>query len=221
MFVRLAAALAARGIASLRIDFAGSGDSEEPDLALDYPGMVLDATASLTYLQQRRRARPEPARGARVCPAAARSPPRVAGTVPGVAALVSWSGAIANGYEEDPDAHEEARENGYVVSRSRGPGLPAVAGLVRHASLDSHPLDDVAGYTGPVLAVVGSDDDVVPPGGLGRLPGDRGQHGQDPAHHRRRRPRLHRRTGVRRRGDRRHHRLVGDQAGAVLGGRAH
>ena len=27
----------------------------------------------------------------------------------------------------------------------------------------SHPLDDVAGYTGPVLAVVGSDDDVVPP----------------------------------------------------------
>ena len=27
----------------------------------------------------------------------------------------------------------------------------------------SHPLDDVAGYTGPVLAVVGSEDDVVPP----------------------------------------------------------
>jgi len=27
----------------------------------------------------------------------------------------------------------------------------------------SHPLDDVAGYPGPVLAVVGSDDDVVPP----------------------------------------------------------
>ena len=29
--------------------------------------------------------------------------------------------------------------------------------------LDSHPLDDVAGYTDPVLAVVGSDDDVVRP----------------------------------------------------------
>ena len=28
---------------------------------------------------------------------------------------------------------------------------------------DSHPLDDVAGYTNPVLAVVGSDDDVVSP----------------------------------------------------------
>ena len=27
----------------------------------------------------------------------------------------------------------------------------------------SHPLDDVVGYTGPVLAVVGSDDDIVPP----------------------------------------------------------
>ena len=32
--------------------------------------------------------------------------------------------------------------------------------------LDSHPLDDVAGYTGPVLAVVGSDDDVVAARGL-------------------------------------------------------
>jgi fermentation-respiration switch protein FrsA (DUF1100 family) len=29
--------------------------------------------------------------------------------------------------------------------------------------LESHPLDDVAGYTGPVLAVVGSDDEIVPP----------------------------------------------------------
>ena len=27
----------------------------------------------------------------------------------------------------------------------------------------SHPLDDVGGYTGPVLALVGSDDDVVDP----------------------------------------------------------
>ena len=27
----------------------------------------------------------------------------------------------------------------------------------------SHPLDDVAGFTGPVLAVTGSDDGVVPP----------------------------------------------------------
>ena len=60
MFVRLAAALADRGIASLRIDFAGSGESEEPDLSLDYPGMVLDATASLTYLEQDAALNPEP-----------------------------------------------------------------------------------------------------------------------------------------------------------------
>ncbi len=29
--------------------------------------------------------------------------------------------------------------------------------------VQSHPLDDVVGYTSPVLAVVGSDDDIVPP----------------------------------------------------------
>ena len=111
MFVRLAAALPARGIASLRIDFAGSGESEEPDLALDYPGMVLDADGLADYLRQDQRldsgrvAVLGLSRGGSIAAT-------VAGTVPGVAALVSWSGAIANGYEEDPGRAPEARENG-------------------------------------------------------------------------------------------------------------
>jgi len=161
MFVRLAAALADRGIASLRIDFAGSGESEEPDLALDYPGMVLDATASLTYLQQDAALNPDAlailgfSRGGSIAAT-------VAGTVPGVAALVSWSGAIANGYEEDPDSHQEAMENGEVVI-DLGDRYFQLSLAWYDTILDSHPLDDVAGYTNPVLAVVGSDDDIVPP----------------------------------------------------------
>lgn len=161
MFVRLADSLAARGIASLRIDFAGSGESTEPDLSLDYPGMVLDATASLTYLQQDtaldsgRVAILGFSRGGSIAAT-------VAGTVPGVAALVSWSGAIANGYEEDPDAHQEARENGEVVV-DLGDRYFQLSLAWFDTILDSHPLDDIAGYTNPVLAVVGSDDDVVDP----------------------------------------------------------
>lgn len=161
MFVRLADSLAARGIASLRIDFAGSGESEEPDLSLDYPGMVLDATASLTYLQQDalldadRLAILGFSRGGSIAAT-------VAGTVPGVAALVSWSGAIANGYEEDPDAHQEARENGEVVI-DLGDQYFQLSLAWYDTILESHPLDDVAGYTEPVLAVVGSDDQVVDP----------------------------------------------------------
>ena len=149
------------GIASLRIDFAGSGESEQPDLALDYPGMVADATAALDYLgsdpliDPNRRAVLGLSRGGSIAAT-------VAGTVPGVAALVSWSGAIANGFEEDPDAHEIAREDGFVEVPVPG-GEFQLSLAWFDTILDSRPLDDVAGYTGPVLAVVGSDDSVVPP----------------------------------------------------------
>jgi uncharacterized protein len=161
MFGRLAAALSDRGIASLRIDFAGSGDSEEPDLSLDYPGMVLDATASLNYLQEQtaldatKLAVLGLSRGGSIAAT-------IAGTVPGVAALVSWSGAIANAYEEDPAAHEQAREDGEVVI-NLGDRDFHISLAWFDTILDSHPLDDVAGFTNPVLAVVGSDDDVVSP----------------------------------------------------------
>lgn len=162
MFGRLASSLAAHGIASLRIDFAGSGDSEEPDLALDYNSMVLDATASLTYLENS--ASIDPARIAVLGQSRGGSiAATLAGTVPGVDALVSWSGAVANGYEEDPDAHELARENGYVAVDFGDDGEFKLSLAWFDTILESHPLDDVAGYTGPVLAVVGSDDDVVPP----------------------------------------------------------
>lgn len=161
MFVRLAAALADRGIASLRIDFAGSGESEEPDLALDYPGMVLDASASLTYLQQDVALNPDAlailgfSRGGSIAAT-------VAGTVPGVAALVSWSGAIANSYEEDPDAHQQALDDGYVAV-DLGDREFRLSLAWFDTITDSHPLDDIAGYTEPVLAVVGSDDGIVSP----------------------------------------------------------
>jgi hypothetical protein len=123
--------------------------------------MVLDATAALTYLQQDQALDADRvailgfSRGGSIAAT-------VAGTVPGVAALVSWSGAIANGFEEDPDAHEEARENGEVVV-DLGDRDFQLSLAWFDTILDSHPLDDVAGFTNPVLAVVGSDDDIVDP----------------------------------------------------------
>jgi uncharacterized protein len=158
LFTRLAAALAAQGVASLRIDFAGSGDSEEPDLALDYPGMVTDAAASVDYLRADPRFDPTRvavlglSRGGAIAAT-------LAGTVPGVAALVEWSGAVYNGHDEDPEAHDRARADGFVIL---GGGFRL--SLNWFDSIEqSHPLDDVAGFTGPVLAVTGSDDGVVPP----------------------------------------------------------
>jgi uncharacterized protein len=82
----------------------------------------------------------------------------LAGTVPGVAALVEWSGAVYNGFDEDPEVHDQARADGFVT----------VGGFRLSVSCfdtieQSHPLDDVAGCTGPVLAGTGSADGVVPP----------------------------------------------------------
>jgi dipeptidyl aminopeptidase/acylaminoacyl peptidase len=161
LFTRLSADLAGHGIASLRVDFAGSGDSEQPDLALDYPGMVLDATAALNYLQADPRLDPNRvavlglSRGGAIAAT-------LAGTVPGVAALAEWSGAVYNGYDEDPAAHDQARVDGYVTVD--GNAGPVRLSLNWYDSVEqSQPLNDVAGYTGPVLAVTGSADDVVPP----------------------------------------------------------
>lgn len=161
LFGRAAADLAAGGIASLRIDFAGSGDSTEPDLALDYPNMVADATASVRYLQSDPRIDPNRiavlglSRGGSIAAT-------LAGTVSGVAALVEWSGAVYDGYDEDPDAHQRARDDGFVPIDLGDRDFDL--SLNWYDSIEqSHPLDDVAGYQGPVLAVVGSDDDVVPP----------------------------------------------------------
>jgi dienelactone hydrolase len=161
LFTRQAADLAARGIASLRIDFAGSGDSEETDLQLDYPGMVADATASVNYL----RADPllDPTRVAVLGLSRGGSiAATLAGTVPGVAALVEWSGAVYNGYDEAPDLHDQARADGYVTL-GPDPGGFRLSLSWFDTIEQSHPLDDVAGYTGPVLAITGSADEVVPP----------------------------------------------------------
>ncbi|MEP6560205.1 MAG: dienelactone hydrolase family protein, partial [Nakamurella sp.] len=156
-----AADLAGRGIASLRIDFAGSGDSAQPDLTLDYPGMVADATAAVNYLQGDPRIDPDRvavlglSRGGSIAAT-------LAGTVPGVAALAEWSGAVYNGYDEDPEAHDQARADGYVTVD--GNAGPFRLSLNWFDSIEqSQPLDDVASYTGPVLAITGSADDVVPP----------------------------------------------------------
>ena len=159
LFTRLAAALAADGIASLRIDFAGSGDSEEPDLALDYPCMVTDATAANDFLRADPRFDPTRvavlglSRGGAIAAT-------LAGTEPGVAALAEWSGAVYNGYDEEPQDHDQARTDGFVTTDG---GFRLSLNWFDTIE-QSHPLDDVAGFTGPVLAITGSDDEVVPPG---------------------------------------------------------
>lgn len=161
LFARQAAALAADGIASLRIDFAGSGDSPEPDLALNYPNMVADAAAALDYLRSDDRVDSTRvavlglSRGGAIAAT-------LAGTRPGIAALVEWSGAVYNGYDEEPDLHDQARVDGYVDLGPDAGGFRLSLSWFDTIE-QSHPLTDVTDYTGAVLAITGSQDQVVPP----------------------------------------------------------
>ena len=157
LFVTLAARLAARGIASLRIDFAGSGPSQQPQTALDYPGMVADTVTALGFLAADPRFDPSRiallghSRGGTVAAT-------VAGMNPAVAALVSWSGEIADGADEFPDEHEAARAAGHMVMGGWDFSLAWFDTIE-----SSHALTDVAVYRGPELAVAGDQDNVVPP----------------------------------------------------------
>ena len=78
--------------------------------------------------------------------------------MPGVAALVEWRGAVCNGFDEDPEVHDQARADGFVTVGGFRLSLSWFDTIEQ-----SHPLDDVAGFTGPVLAGTGSADGVVPP----------------------------------------------------------
>lgn len=157
LFVTLAAELAGRGIATLRIDFAGSGPSQQLQTALDYPGMVADTTAAVRFLAADPRFDPARiallgySRGGTVAAT-------VAGATPAVAALVSWSGLIADGTDENPDAHDLARAAGHVVVDGWDFSLAWFDSIQA-----SHALTDRAAYRGPELAVVGDRDGVVRP----------------------------------------------------------
>jgi hypothetical protein len=68
-----------------------------------------------------------------------------------VAALVEWSGAVCNGYDQEPDLHDQAHADGYVRIGSDSGGFKLSVNWLGSIE-QSHPLTDLAGFTGPVLA---------------------------------------------------------------------
>lgn len=80
-----------------------------------------------------------------------------------VAAFASWSGAL---YDGIPDGfiglYPEAQANGSVVL-DLGFAVVELSLAWFDTMIASTPLTDAAGYTGPVLAVAGSEDTTVDP----------------------------------------------------------
>jgi dienelactone hydrolase len=165
MYARVADDLAERGIASLRIDFAGSGDSTQPWVDNTYDGMVDDSRVALDWLISL----PE-VDGHRVgllgFSLGTKVAMTVAGTDPRVAAFASWSGSTANGQEDFQfyfdEYYDDALANGSVVVDL---GFTVVELSIEwfETIAASRNLDLISGYRNPLLAIAGSDDMTVDP----------------------------------------------------------
>ena len=181
MFMRLADLLASQGIASIRFDFAGCGDSQAPQQALTFLGEVDDTMAVYQMLSQ------YPAidsqrigilgfsQGARVMAEFLHSSSSTDSlgshqesrhVSHPMATAVSWSGACHNGpgvfASWYPLYYEEAVQKGYASIPLDWREDLLVSRAWFDEIWDTKPLDGFAFYPGPVLAIAGTADPIVP-----------------------------------------------------------
>jgi len=161
MYLRLARALAAKGYASLRIDFQGSGDSKQSYRDLTYEGSIADAHAAFDWLLAQKEIDSSRvgvigfSRGAFIGAS-------LVGTDPRVAAFASWSGALYNGIS-DPESLAKSEENGGHIVIDLGWTVIDVSSAYFITMAAAKPMDDFSAYEKPLLLVDGTDDDVVDP----------------------------------------------------------
>ena len=164
MYGRLAEALAAQGVGSLRIDFAGMGASPASTLDYTYDSMTSDATTALDWLVAQESV--DPARvGVQGFSLGSLIGAHLVGTDPRPVAFGSWSGAI---YDGDPAVYDpqtaecEATGEGHIVVDLGFRTLDHSCDYYSSMAT-STALADFAPYAGALLLVAGSDDTTVDP----------------------------------------------------------
>jgi dienelactone hydrolase len=164
----IAAELAKKGIASLRIDFMGNGDSKADFVDFDPDKGASDADAAAAYLVSRKTINPGKigimgwSMGGGIAALSA-------GRNGIFKSLVTWAGAPDLTGVFDDEGYEEAKKNGFVTATFdwRPPlnlGLAAYEGA-RNIRI----LEELSKSTAPVLAINGSEDTVVPPETAGAI----------------------------------------------------
>lgn len=166
LFVRLAESLREQGIASIRFDFAGCGESLAKKQDLTFYGEVDDVEKIYTYIRESEKVDSSRiailgfSQGARVMA-------EFLGKYPeGINAAVSWSGACHNGegvfsgwFEE---YYEEAVKNGHA----KIPMIWREDLILSKKWFDdirtSSPMESLSKYKGAILAVSGTKDALVP-----------------------------------------------------------
>ena len=161
MFVKMARKLADVGIASLRFDFRGSGDSEGCFTDMTPCGEVDDAHKAVAYL--RNRPEVDPRRIGIVAMSFGAAIASVAlGDDPAIKAIVFWC-PVAH-----PAALTEARVSALIKRQLRTNGWAdmegwAVGQAFVNEAVTLKPLESLARTEAPVLLIHGSADVDVPP----------------------------------------------------------
>jgi len=161
-FVALSRALEAAGVASLRFDFYGSGESDGDFIEMTVSGERADAAAALDWF----RALPEadPGRvGLMGMSLGGLVTACVLGSRPDVKAACLWAAAADTAARLGEMMDEKDRrllaEHGWVDMEGRRLGRAFFDDLPNH-----RPYEEIAGYGGPVMVIHGTADETVPLG---------------------------------------------------------
>lgn len=168
----IALALADRGIASIRMDFPGCGDSVESFTENNLSNMLQDMASARAYAEEF--AEIDPRRlGLLGYSMGGRVVALLSDVDPSYRAMAMWTPAVSAGAERvqsalgGPNAYrelrEQARTTGEAVYTTRW-GTELALGPQWFTDIEnSTPLDAVARFEGPLLVLYGDRDDVVLP----------------------------------------------------------
>lgn len=163
IFVKMARELMRKGIAALRFDFRGSGESEGDFVDMTVEGEISDALRSLDFLQ----AQPEldPHRvGVLGLSLGGLVAACVAGRDARVKSLALWAAlglveeVTSLDEEHQQAAQQQLAERGFIDEKGNLMGAAFVEGLAQ-----MRPLQEVARYQGPALIIHGTKDEALDP----------------------------------------------------------
>ena len=165
LFAILAEKLLQRGIASVRIDYVGCGDSKADQRQLTFLGEVEDTKRTyqyicdLEYIDQENIGILGFSQGARVMAELLKE-------IQEFTCVASWSGACQNGrgaFESwFQEYYQEAKEQGYAKIPMGWRDDLLLSKQWFDEIENTTPMEGFRKYAGPVLAIAGSADEIVP-----------------------------------------------------------
>ncbi|WP_370165370.1 alpha/beta hydrolase family protein [Marisediminitalea sp.] len=172
LYLRLAEQLANNGIASIRIDFAGTGDSPVDYTHYTLKTAVRDAEVALAFL----RSQPQ-VDDHRIGVVGFSQGGLIAQLLlaqqPGIKSFVAWSSVASDGIGPFADMFEtlymKAKREGQVEQQFAWRPPLTISYEWFEQVMANQSLSGMAEYTGSVLAIAGSNDAVVPPTAATRL----------------------------------------------------